>query len=61
MNKVGKKVLIRRGIFIGYEGVVAGVFKYNEKDVYVVNMYRGKNITEKFTITLDNNDFEYIN
>lgn len=60
MNKIGKKVLIIRGIFIGYEGIITGVFKYNGKDVYVVETYKGKNITEKFTATVDENDFEYI-
>ena len=60
MDKIGKKVLVKHGIFVGYEGVIIGVFQYKGNDVYVVDMYRGKNITEKFTTTVSESGFEYI-
>ena len=60
MNNIGKKVLVKNGLFYGYEGVISGVFQYNRHDVYVIDMYRGKNITEKFTTTVSKNGFEYI-
>lgn len=60
MDKIGKIILIKQGIFAGYEGVISGMFQYKGSNVYVVDMYRGKNITEKFTTTVSNNGLEYI-
>ena len=59
-NNIGKKVLIKSGLFIGYEGVISGIFQYRGNDVYVIDMFRGKNITEKFTTTVNKSGFEYI-
>ena len=60
MDKIGKKVLVKHGIFVGYEGVISGVFQYKGNDVYVIEMCRGKNITEKFITTAGENGIEYI-
>jgi hypothetical protein len=60
MSNIGKKVLVKRGLFIGYEGIISGVFQYRGNDVYVIDMYRGKNITEKFTTTVNEDGIEYI-
>lgn len=60
MNKIGKNVLVKRGLFVGYEGIISGVFQYKGNDVYVVDMYRGKSITEKFTTTVGEDGIEYI-
>jgi Ni2+-binding GTPase involved in maturation of urease and hydrogenase len=60
MNKIGKKVLVKRGLFVGYEGVISGIFQYKGNDVYVIDVCRGKNITEKFTTTVSESEFEYI-
>ena len=60
MNNVGKKVLVKSGLFYGYEGTISGVFQYNGSEIYVIDMYRGKNITEKFITTVNNSGIEYI-
>lgn len=60
MNKIGQKVLVKQGVFVGYKGTISGVFQYKGSDVYVIDMYRGKNITEKFITTASENGIEYI-
>lgn len=60
MSKIGDRVSIKRGIFIGNEGTIENTFKYKGIDTYVVSIFRGKNITEKFVTTVSDNDFEIV-
>ena len=59
INK-GSKVLVKHGLFYGYEGLVNGSFHYNGSDINVVTMHRGKNISETFTTTASDNELEIL-
>lgn len=60
MDKIGSKVLIKRGLFVGSEGIVENKFQYKNVDTYTVAIFRGKNITDKFITTVSDSDFEVI-
>ena len=60
MKKIGKKVLVKSGLFKDYNGAVSGIFKYRGEDIYVIEIFKGKNITDKFITTVNNDGIEYI-
>ena len=60
MNYIGKKILVKRGLFANNEGVIENTFRYKGRDIYTVAIFKGKNITEKYITTVENNEFEII-
>ena len=58
MFQIGDKVLIKRGIFVNYEGTIEREFEYNGLKRFTVAILKGKSIDTKYVATCDEQDLE---
>jgi len=58
MLKPGDTVLIKRGVFVNYTGVIEHEFLYNGLTRYTISIYKDKNLENKFITTCSEHDVE---